>query len=146
MNEKVRNNCDVFIENFKTAKKTYKLDGSLAACASALSLIGSPDPVEADRFSEAKKIIKTTILVNPSILPIFGTCQLLSRDRLPTCRARYAMKIRISMLFRENSIAILQDLIRCVRSMSTMRAMATQSKRSWSKRGEIPASTALSPT
>ena len=59
MNERIRNNCDVFIENFKTAKKTYKLDGSLAACASALSLIGSSDPVGAERFSEAKKIINS---------------------------------------------------------------------------------------
>ena len=64
MKTSIKNSCDVFIQNFKVAKNTYKLDGNLPACTSAIVLNGDV-PTDPIRFKEAKEIInKNTHLLS----------------------------------------------------------------------------------
>ena len=64
MRKELQRKCDVFIENFKTAKKTYKFDGSLPACTSAV-VLNTDKPTDASKFREAKDIInKNTHLLS----------------------------------------------------------------------------------
>ena len=57
MNDTARQFTNRFIQNFNTAKKVYKLDGSYAAVSYAASLMASDSVITEERLKEAKKLV-----------------------------------------------------------------------------------------